>query len=199
MIADTSPPGAELRRTGTRQARLLVAALVAVTLVAAACGSRSPSPQVAHLGTTTPAATGSSSAGSPTKSAVAYAQCIRAHGVPNWPDPDEHGHFNATTDLFTPQLRVALKACKDLLPGGGNMTTGGKISPQEQAQLLKYAKCMRAHGIKNFPDPTSEGLTLSPGNALDPSSPQFQAADKACRSLMPNSGDGVGTQKGGGS
>jgi hypothetical protein len=199
MIADTAPRGAEHRRTGIRPARLLMAALVAVTLVAAACGSRSPSPQVAHLGTTTPAASGSSSAGSPTNSAVAYAQCIRAHGVPNWPDPDEHGHFNAKTDLFTPQLRAALKACKDLLPGGGNMTTGGKISPQEQAQLLKYAKCMRAHGIKNFPDPTSNGLTLSPGNALDPSSPQFQAADKACRSLMPNSGDGVGTQKGGGS
>jgi hypothetical protein len=131
MIADTAPPGAELRRTGTRGASLLVAALVAVTVSVAACGSGSPSPRVAHLGSTTPAATGSSSAGSPTKSAVAYAKCIRAHGVPNWPDPDAQGHFNAKPELFTPQLRVALKACKDLLPGGGNMTTGGKISPQE--------------------------------------------------------------------
>jgi hypothetical protein len=198
MIADTAPPGTEHRRTGIRQASLL-AGLVAVTLGVVACGSRSPNPPVAHLGSSAPAASGSSSAGHPHKSAVAYAQCIRSHGVPNWPDPDEHGHFNAKPDLASPQLRAALKACKDLLPGGGNMTTGGKLSPQEQAQLLKYAKCMRAHGIKNFPDPTSNGLTLSPGTALDPSSPQFQAADKACHSLMPNSGTGVGTQKGGGS
>jgi hypothetical protein len=199
MIADTAPPGAEQRRTGIRRAGLLVTALVAVTLVLVACGSGSPSPRVASLGSTTPAASGSSSAGNPTKSAVAYAQCIRAHGVPNWPDPDEQGHFNAKPDLASPQLLAALKACKDLLPGGGNMTTGGKLSPHELAQLLKYSKCMRAHGIKNFPDPTSNGLTLTPGNALDPSSPQFRAADKACHSLLPNSGNGLGTQKGSGS
>lgn|SRR5215471_3719802 len=199
MIADTAPPGTEQRSTGIRRASLLVAALAAVTLVVVACGSRSPSPRVAHLGSTTPAASGSSSTGSPTKSAVAYAQCMRSHGVPNWPDPDAQGHFNAKPDLASPQLQAALKACKDLLPGGGNMTTGGKITPQEQAQLLKYSKCMRAHGIKNFPDPTSAGLGLSPGNGIDPNSTRFNAADKACHSLMPNNGNGVGTQKGGGS
>jgi hypothetical protein len=56
-----------------------------------------------------------------------------------------------------------------------------------QAQLLKYARCMRAHGLSNFPDPTSSGLSLS---GVDPNSRQFQAALKVCCSLLPDRGQG---------
>jgi hypothetical protein len=54
---------------------------------------------------------------------------------------------------------------------------------------------MRAHGLPSFPDPTRSGLTLS---GIDPNSPRFQAAQKVCRSLLPNRGKGNFKSVGGG-
>jgi hypothetical protein len=63
-------------------------------------------------------------------------------------------------------------------------TTGGRaISPQHQAQLLAFARCMRSHGVPSFADPTARGLTLPAG--IDANSPSFQAAFQACRRLLP--------------
>jgi hypothetical protein len=181
-----------------RRTAPVLAVLAAVVMLAAACGSGSKGPAVASVGSNTPASGGSSSSGSPRQSAVAYARCMRSHGVMDFPDPDSQGHFNAKPNLnASPQFQAAQQACKNLLPNNGGMTTGGHLSAQQQAQYLKYAKCMRAHGVQNFPDPTSKGLTLPDG--VDPHSPQFQSADHACHSLLPNSGGGVQTQKGGGS
>jgi hypothetical protein len=181
-----------------RRAGPVLAALALVALLVAACGSGSKGPGVARVGSSTPAASGSSSAGTG-KSAVAYARCMRSHGVPNFPDPDSHGRFHHLPDINSPQSQAAQNACKDLLPSGGGQWTGGggNLSPQQQAQLLKFAQCMRAHGIKNFPDPTSQGL--EPGNGIDPNSPQFKAAQQACHSLLPNTGNGQQSQNGHGS
>jgi hypothetical protein len=71
----------------------------------------------------------------------------------------------------------------------------GSLTPQQQAALLKYARCMRAHGVSNFADPTSSGLSLS---GVNPSSPRFQAAQNACRSVLPNRGHGNFQSVGGG-
>jgi len=182
-----------------RQAATVIAVLVAVLMLAVACGGRSKGPPVASAGSNTPAADGSSTSDSAQHSALAYARCMRSHGVADFPDPDSQGHFNAIPNLNTsPQFQAAQQACKDLLPNNGGMnTTGGHLSAQQQAQLLRYARCMRAHGVENFPDPTSTGLTLPDG--VDPNAPQFQAADHACHSLLPNSGGGTQTQNGGGS
>ena len=46
---------------------------------------------------------------------------------------------------------------------------------------LKVAECMRSHGVPNFPDPTSEGLSISPTSGIDLNSPQFLAAEKSCQ------------------
>ncbi len=63
---------------------------------------------------------------------------------------------------------------------------------QQQAlrQALKFSACMRAHGVPSFPDPTAErgGISLSLGGSVNPGSPQFRAAQQACRSLMPGGG-----------
>jgi hypothetical protein len=164
-------------------------------LLATACGGTagdSPTPAAATSG-------GSSSQQSP----LAYAQCMRSQGVSNFPDPNSQGQFDlagAGVDATSPQYQSANQACQSLLPGGsGNQTTGGnsnQVTPQQQAQLLQFSQCMRAHGVSNFPDPTSHGLDL--GSGIDPSSPQFQAAMQACQSLMPNSGGGNQTVGGGG-
>jgi hypothetical protein len=61
------------------------------------------------------------------------------------------------------------------------------------ADALKYAGCMRSHGLTDFPDPTvgsnglpSFSLNDSPGSDLDPNSPPYQAAQKACKKDLPN-------------
>jgi hypothetical protein len=59
---------------------------------------------------------------------------------------------------------------------------GFDVSPEQYAQLLKYAKCIRSHGVKNFPNPTRRGL--SP-DGIDTTSSQFVSADQSCHSLLP--------------
>ncbi len=61
-----------------------------------------------------------------------------------------------------------------------------------QAQLLKYSECMQAHGLPNFPDPVPSplgGFTyhvhITPGSDLDPSTPRYQSAEKACQKDVP--------------
>jgi hypothetical protein len=62
--------------------------------------------------------------------------------------------------------------------GGGNETVG--------SFSLAFAKCMRANGVSNFPNPNGQGGQLGPGSGIDPSSSQFQAAiNGPCRSLAP--------------
>jgi hypothetical protein len=181
-------------RVTTRASSALAVAGIGVLL--AGCGGTS-SPGVARTGSTA-SSTGRAAApmGGP-KSAVAYAKCIRSHGVPGFPDPGSNGRFSlgSSIDPSSPQFQAAQKACQSLLPTGGSslatQAASGSISPEKQRQLLQFARCMRAHGVPNFPDPTSQGIALSP--SVDPKSPQFQAATQACRQLFPALGQG-GTQ-----
>ena len=186
-------PASRLRVT-TRAGGALAAAGIVVLL--AGCGGTS-SPGVAHTGSTASSAGRAAAPVSGPKSAVAYASCMRSHGVPGFPDPGSNGRFSlgASIDLSSPQFQAAQRACQSLLPTGGSsfatQAASGTISPEKQAQLLRFARCMRAHGVPNFPDPTSQGIALSP--SVDPKSPQFQAATQACRQLFPALGQG-GTQ-----
>jgi hypothetical protein len=75
-------------------------------------------------------------------------------------------------------------------PGGG-----AQVSAQDMAKMEAYSQCMRGHGVPAFPDPVSGPnggagfrITGGPGTGLDPQSSTFQAADRACRSLLPNGG-----------
>jgi hypothetical protein len=67
-----------------------------------------------------------------------------------------------------------------------------------QQKMLGFSKCMRAHGIKDFPDPSNGGIRLRAGQGsdLNPDNPQFQAAQKACQGDLPLKGAKV--QAGGG-
>ncbi|MGH8987381.1 MAG: hypothetical protein ACRDXC_02130 [Acidimicrobiales bacterium] len=49
---------------------------------------------------------------------------------------------------------------------------------------IEYAKCMHSHGVKDFPE-TGGPVKISPSSGLNPTSPTFRAASKACRSLLP--------------
>ncbi len=63
-------------------------------------------------------------------------------------------------------------------------TAAADLSKSQDA--LAFSRCMRQHGITNFPDPGSGGgLRIDSSSGIDPESPRFQAAQQACRSLLP--------------
>ena len=84
----------------------------------------------------------------------------------------------------------------------------GEVDPAAQAKALKaalkFSNCMRAHGITHFPDPQTSGggisLMFKRGSGLDPQSPQFKAAQRACQNEMPGpkGGGGFSTSRSGG-
>lgn len=177
-------------------------ALVALSLCLSACGGGSTS-GVASVGssstttTVAPAAGAAGNSATDYTDAVSYAACMRSHGITNFPDPTSSGAFvtdrgelnGQDVDQGSSQYSAAHKACSHLLPNGGQITPAEQQT--EVAGLLKYVQCMRTHGEPNMPDPTTSavgGVGVSVPAGLDPSSPQFQAAEKACRSVLPGLG-----------
>jgi hypothetical protein len=151
------------RRARPRSARATAAiiATAALALLAAACSSG-------------PSSTGGSpgargSAGSP--SAVAYSACMRSQGIPNYPDPDSSGQLpKGDAQQFgvsTSQYQAAQQTCRHLLPTVGslhqqeyqcmqNSDCSQALVQQMLGADLKLARCMRSHGVPNFPDPTTD-------------------------------------------
>lgn len=88
-------------------------------------------------------------------------------------------------DVNSPTVQAALKVCQKYIPGGTFTPAQGA---QDEAKLLEYAKCMRSHGVANFPDPSSRpggGWGFDSGPGLDQNSPIFQTANQACKGLEP--------------
>lgn len=118
-----------------------------------------------------------------------FSACMRKHGVANFPDPNGQGviqiHSGMGIDPRSPAFQSAQSTCRKLLPNGGQPTPAQQA--QRQQQMLALSKCMRAHGIKDFPDPSNGGLQVhvTPGSDLNPNNPQFQAAQKACQGNLP--------------
>lgn len=75
--------------------------------------------------------------------------------------------------------------------GDGQATqSGGSRGSLKVQGGAQFSACMRSHGVRNFPDPSSSGaLTFNARNGVDPNSPQFQAAQRACRKYLPNGGN----------
>jgi hypothetical protein len=94
------------------------------------------------------------------------------------------------------QINTALQACRQYLAKAFpqfNLTPAQRA--QFQQQLVKFAECMRSHGV-NVPDPTFNGNGLfgfrQAFRSIDRNSPAFQSALKACQSLRPRFGRGAG-------
>lgn len=129
--------------------------------------------------------------GEPTRvrAALDYARCMRSHDIPNFPDPDSNGNFNLPSSVSSEES-AANRVCNHLLNVGAQLSTAQ--TQHALRQLVKYAQCMRAHGVLNFPDPriTSGGIGLPGGFTFDTAgrnlhqkSAQYQAASRACQSL----------------
>jgi hypothetical protein len=83
---------------------------------------------------------------------VKFAECIRAHGVSDFPDPDAKNDFNYGVSVSKAVWTQATTACKDLQPPG---TLSGKRTTKQQSASLRLAQCVRDHGVKDFPDPVN--------------------------------------------
>jgi hypothetical protein len=185
MIMNGRKPSAWLSRPGSTGP--LAAVLVAAALAAAGCGGSSSSAN----SSTANGGAGNASSGS--NKLVQFADCMRSHGLSNFPDPTAQGTFNLPPGMSSsPQFQTADQACKSLAPPGS--LSGQGPTTQQLNQTLKFVSCMRKHGESNFPDPSSNGtFQLSGGaNPIDPNAPQFKSAMSACHALLPP-GSGFGT------
>jgi hypothetical protein len=169
---------------------LVLVSLVAV--VGAGCGSNAiTGAGSANSGTGSGAGAGSASNGASTQAttkrekAIRFAECVRSHGVPHFPDPDATGNFNFGVDVSAATFTAAVNACKALQPPG---TLSAHRSAKQQSAALRFAACVRAHGVPDFPDPVN-GQPLIDTNKI-PSSNQpggmsiLNAATLKCGSVL---------------
>ncbi len=145
---------------------IALAALSAALMLAACGGSNKPSTS------TSPSSTSKGSPSSYATSQLAAAACIRKHGVPDFPDPT-FGAGGAQVNLHlpaamgsSPAFALAQTDCAKLgLELSGY--AGDSVTPTagEMGQWVAVARCMRTHGVPNFPDPTTR---LPPNPATYP-------------------------------
>jgi hypothetical protein len=111
---------------------------------------------------------------------------VRAHGVPNFPDPNANGQEPPSVKDISksPRFPAASNACRYLIPSGGT-------NAQFRADLREYvrfAECMRVHGVPNFPDPATDPDGSPVFNlqhaGIDTQSPQVKAAALGCMSQL---------------
>lgn len=204
------PHSIHTKRLTRKRACVLTAAALLSGVLVAGCGGSSPSPTVARLGATTTSGStaaagggeGSSGPSSPStldSDALAYAKCMRANGMPNFPDPKAGGgflfHVRAGMNPSSPESKAAQAKCRHFMPPGPG--SGPPPSPQTLAKFLNVARCMRQHGVEDFPDPRTsvpsnpfgsgagvisdiEGVILIFPSTIDEQSPVFTRASTAC-------------------
>jgi hypothetical protein len=126
---------------------------------------------------------------------------MRSHGAPAFPDPTSSGAIPKISqqELNNPQFQAAERACQKLLPPGSD----DQFPPGEVQQLrigmLRFSRCMRSHGVSNWPDPTTdpEGRPEFPlENVPDTNrqywhSPQITQAEGECQQLLPSALGGI--------
>jgi hypothetical protein len=199
------------RRPDTFTAAAVLAGLLAGLFVAG-CGGGASAPSVAAIGSTavstsspagrTPATTSSGGAGS---DALAYSRCMRASGVPDFPDPSSSGGFvfqsGGAVNPGSPLYQAAQAKCASLTPIGAGLAPGTQTHPSQAAlaRMLTAAQCMRSHGITDFPEPRTsvpsniraalggpgvisniDGVVLVFPATIDEQSPLFTRAAATC-------------------
>lgn len=123
--------------------------------------------------------------------AVAYAGCLRSNGVPKWPDPNSGGVFDKSKltlqqlGVSSSRLQAAETACRHLLPNGGRAPNATQFR-EVKTLGYEFARCVRSHGVANFPDPDASGRIPDPASVgIEQASPTFEAANQACGKYRP--------------
>jgi hypothetical protein len=88
-MRDTKPRNDPLPARPRRRRGLLAPAVLSLVALATACSGGSNGPEVAGRGSTSSSA--ASASGDRRTQALAYSQCMRDHGISDFPDPDAEG------------------------------------------------------------------------------------------------------------
>jgi hypothetical protein len=178
-----------------------------IGLISAGCGSNAssesgtgsstgPASNASSAGTSS-SGTGTTSSGATKltaqEKAVKFAECMRASGVPHFPDPDPNGDTNFGVDVSKEVFTKAVDACKALQPPGA---LSAKRTPKQQSASLRFAQCVRDHGVKDFPDPVNgEPLidtTKIPSSNKPGGMPILNAATHKCGGILDLAAGGQG-------
>ncbi len=166
-----------------------VVALALIALVASISG----------CGSSAPAETGGGNGNNSSANAekgVKFAVCMRSNGVSQFPDPSPTGRLTidavangSSLNTSSPAFKHAISACKDLEPAG---FTGGKRTPQQQQAGLWFARCIREHGVQDFPDPAPSAPLVDTNRIPSSNSPGgmsvLRATMQKCRGLAAAAG-----------
>jgi len=184
-----NPPA---RQRAPRTAAAIIAG-AALALLATACSGGSPSSSGSGAGST---------GGSASSRAVAFSGCMRSHGVPDYPDPDRNGTLPKAIPqrlgVSSVRFNAAERGCQHLLPATGGSLTAASLQqcylagdcPQALVQHALsagrgFARCMRAHGVTNWPDPSidAQGRPLFNINVPRPTPARVSTAMDECSRL----------------
>jgi hypothetical protein len=148
-----------------------------------------------------PSSSSSGSANGPFDQALKFSECMRAEGVPEFPDPQQADggvRMDAgEVDTNSPEFQSAMEACRDKAPQAQGQGQGGEAL--DPTKVAAWAECIRKNGVPNFPDPEINGGQMAldfAGAGLRMSDPAFQKARSACQDKWP--GGGMMIQGGGG-
>jgi len=160
-------------------------AVVGVALLAGLAGCSARSGSTAATATTRP------------QDAAALVQewvrCVRANGAPNLPDPQIDGNGQPHFPEGTPEPPDrALRACQPIVDRLPPAARGAETRPPADIPaLVRFARCMREHGLTDFPDPKADGIfwlagtnarreIYGTGATKQPPTPRASAALEAC-------------------
>jgi hypothetical protein len=170
-----------------------VIAMAALTLLAACSGGPS----------STAPASATNAGGSAHSPLLAFAQCMRSHGVPNFPDPQpgfSNAKFPSAQQLrvSSSQYQAAENACQHLLPAGVDDRFPAAEVPVLLSGMTRFSQCLRSHGVPTWPDPSvdSEGrpvfdLSDHGFSRNEAHSPQLGAKETECQHLLPSALGGL--------
>src|SRR4051794_9420988 len=171
-------------------------ALALAGVAGAGCGSNASSETGSARSTGTTTTASSTSSGTDKKltahdKAVKFAECMRANGVPHFPDPDPSGDTNFGVDVTAEVWLKAVDACKALKPPGA---LSSKRTPKQQSATLRFAQCVRDHGVKDFPDPVNGEPVIDTYKIPSSNRPGgmtiLNAATRRCGSILKRSAGG---------
>jgi hypothetical protein len=158
-----------------------VTVTLALALLVSACGGSSGASNAGGL----------ANSRSPNSQMLAFSRCMRSHGVPDFPDPNSSGRLpkNQLTQLTAsnPKFPAAHRACEHLLPNGGQPTQAQV--QQAWNDMRDFARCMRSHGVPNWPDPAPTSQQdqrpfFHLPDSIDPNAPQITTKIRACQHVL---------------
>ncbi len=191
-------------RMGSSRWPLTIATAVVSSVVFGLPVGACQASSIHHPGRSSAAARRASAAADSTSSKlVAFSRCVRQHGVPNFPDPQAgatNAKFPSAQQLGVSNsvLTAAERKCAQLLPPGINDQFPAAEIQVLLTGMLRFSKCMRQHGVPNWPDPStnSDGqplfqLSASGISRQEARSQRITKAERKCQKLLPSALGGI--------